>query len=417
MRCTTWPLSAAFRGTVASARPVLKHPLRPQVRWIARSSASRVSADAIAQHSADGGKAVTIWIFTCAAMVFSTVVLGGYTRLTESGLSMVDWKPLGTKYPSTMDEWLEEFANYKEFPEFQKLNPNMSLEEFKRIFWFEYTHRMLGRAIGATFVLPFAFFVATKRIRGRAILPLSLIMTGIGCQGLMGWYMVKSGLKDKGEDWVPRVSQYRLAAHLSLAFTIYLGMLWVGMGRVWKPYRWAEVLPAGAMESSKQMANVASLRRTCVGVAHLVFGTAVAGAFVAGLDAGFVYNTFPLMAGKIVPWEEMMDPKYAAQPWRNFLETDAAVQFVHRALAISSLSTVAFMYTKAVRSGVLRILPLRSRMAVHALMLGTSGQVLLGIVTLLSIVQTPVASAHQAGSLTLLSICFWLLHTLRRLPK
>jgi len=231
----------------------------------------------------DRQRVIAAWLFAVCAMVFAMVVLGGVTRLTHSGLSMVQWRPVSGWLPPLGEaEWEQAFARYRHFPEYRELNPDLTLAGFKGIFWLEYVHRLWGRLIGLAFFVPFAVFLlrgwVDRRLAGKLFV---LFLLG-ALQGLLGWYMVRSGLVER-----PDVSQYRLAAHLGTAFVIYGAMLWVALGLLHPP--------SGPRPRPARGAWFAYV------VVGLVMLTALSGGFVAGLDAGFAYNTFPLMDGELVP--------------------------------------------------------------------------------------------------------------------
>ncbi len=237
------------------------------------------------------------------------VVLGGVTRLTRSGLSIVEWQPLlGAIPPLTHADWLELFEKYKLTPEYQKVNVGMDLAGFQNIFWLEYFHRLLGRLIGLAFLLPFVYFLVRKQVE-RALVPKLWLLFALGAaQGLLGWLMVASGLVD-----VPRVSPYRLTAHLGLALLIYGFMFWVALGLLWP----------------RPAASVAPLRHHGLGVTTLIVITFLAGGFVAGTRAGFAFNDWPWMHGHLIP-----EGLYATRPlWADWFENIATVQFHHRLLA------------------------------------------------------------------------------------
>lgn len=325
---------------------------------------------------------IATWLLACCALVFIMVVVGGVTRLTHSGLSIAEWKPLvGTLPPLNTAQWEETFRKYQATPEYQKVNRGMSLDAFKGIFWWEYFHRLLGRAIGIAFLLPFLYFLSRRRIDR----PLALKLGGIfllgGLQGAMGWYMVKSGLVDD-----PRVSQYRLTAHLGIAMLIYCAMLWIALDLL-KPVR---VAASGARRR---------LGRYALALAGLIFLMALSGGFVAGIRAGFAYNTFPLMNGHLVPPEILM-----LEPWyENLFSNMAMVQFNHRMLAWLLMLLVPAFWLAARRIA----LPRRARLAVHALAAMLIIQVALGISTLLLVVPVPLAAAHQGGAVLLLTAALW----------
>jgi len=331
---------------------------------------------------------IAIWLLACCALVFIMVVVGGVTRLTHSGLSMVEWKPLvGTIPPLSQKDWEEVFLKYQATPEYLHVNKGMALDEFKGIFWWEYFHRLLGRAIGVAFFLPLLFFLVRGKIGG----PLALKLAGIfilgGLQGAMGWYMVKSGLVDD-----PRVSQYRLTAHLGLALAIYAAMLWTALDLL-KPAR------AAATESRRR------LGRYALALAALIFLMSLSGGFVAGIRAGFAYNTFPLMNGHFVPPEILMLEPWWLNPFNNM----ATVQFNHRMIAWLLMLLVPAFWLTAQRVP----LPPRVRLATHLFLGMLAIQVMLGISTLLLAVPVPLAAAHQAGAVLLLTAALWVGHELR----
>jgi cytochrome c oxidase assembly protein subunit 15 len=326
--------------------------------------------------------AVVAWLFICAAFTCATVVVGGITRLTESGLSMVEWQPLiGAIPPLSQADWGALFAKYRETPQFQRVFSGMDLAGFKGIFWWEYLHRLLGRVIGLVFLLPFLFFYLKNKLSK----PLTWKLAGIfalgGLQGAMGWYMVKSGLADD-----PRVSHFRLTAHLGLALLIFAAELWLALGllrvRNWMP------VPAG-------------LARNALAVAALIFAMALSGGFVAGLRAGHAYNSFPLMNGYLVPPETFMLEPW----WRNFLWNVATVQFVHRAMFWLLLALIPLLWWRARRT--------LANVAAHHLLGMFLLQAALGISTLLLAVPIPLAAAHQAGAVLLLGAALWTAHALR----
>jgi len=257
---------------------------------------------------------IAAWLILCALVIYGMIVLGGVTRLTESGLSMVEWKPLmGVIPPLTDEQWEETFEKYKQYPEYEKINHGMDVSGFKEIFIFEYSHRLLGRAIGVLFFVPFVYFLWRRRVDKKLAPKLWALFVLGGLQGLMGWYMVKSGLVD-----MPRVSQYRLTAHLGLAVIIYSYMLWVTFDLLL-----ARTTPETAENTST------GLRKFALTLSVLIFLMILSGGLVAGLDAGFAYNTFPLMDGRFFPVG-----LYNLSPWwLNPFEYITSVQFNHRIFA------------------------------------------------------------------------------------
>ena len=336
---------------------------------------------------ADGHRAIAAWLLICCVTIFAMVVLGGVTRLTGSGLSMVDWAPImGVLPPLSEAEWLEAFGRYQQYPEYQLKNLGMDVEGFKGIFWLEYFHRLLGRGIGVLFALPFLVFLARGKIDKPLVPKLVVLFVLGGLQGLMGWYMVQSGMVDD-----PHVSQYRLTAHLLLAIVIYAYMFWVALDLLRD--RRAGTLPA------------TGLRSFAFVLIGFVLFTITSGGFVAGLKAGFTYNSFPLMNGQWLPdglW--LMEPA-----WRNLFENITTVQFNHRLLAIALAATVVlfwWMGIRATRDSAVRT-------ALHLALAAVAVQIALGIATLLLVVPIPLAAAHQAGAVLLLTAVLNVAHQLR----
>lgn len=347
-------------------------------------------------------RALAWWLGGCSAWTFSMVVLGGVTRLTRSGLSMTDWKFTGESPPQTAAEWDAEFARYRQSPEFQKVNSTMTVDEFKFIYWMEWAHRWWGRGLGIAFVLPAAWFAAKGVVTRPLAKRLGLLLLMGGSQGLVGWWMVRSGLQEPKDNAVPRVSPYRLAAHLTSAFAIYATLVWTTLSIAFPA-------PSTVLAVGSQGARAAgAVGRLALPVAGLVSITAISGAFVAGLDAGHAYNTFPDMNGQWFP-----DEYWSVPGWRNAFESTAAVQLHHRVLALSTLASILALW----RYGTsFSHLPKSSKTLLHLLGLGAMGQVTLGVVTLLQYVPVSLGSAHQAGALTLFTIMLSLLYSLRPLP-
>jgi len=330
-------------------------------------------------------RAVAAWLLVCCALLFAMVVVGGVTRLTHSGLSIVEWQPIvGTLPPLDEAAWQETFAKYQLTPEYRLVNPGMSLEGFKGIFWWEYVHRLLGRLIGAAFLLPLLWFVLRGQI-ARALAWKFAAIFGLGAlQGALGWYMVQSGLVDN-----PRVSQFRLAAHLGIAFLIYAAMLWIAF----------DLLFARSHPVSRR------LRHFAVALAALVFVMVLSGGLVAGTRAGLVYNTFPLMNGRFVPPEI-----FSLEPWYlNFSSNIATVQFDHRLIAWVLAFLVPWFWLLVRREAA----PRRARLAADLLLGALVLQIALGIATLLLAVPVPLAAAHQAGALLVFSAALFAAHAMR----
>lgn len=329
---------------------------------------------------------IAAWLFICCLMVFAMATIGAVTRLTESGLSIVAWKPVtGALPPLSETAWIAEFDAYRQSPEYVKRNHGMSLDEFKKIYFWEYLHRLWGRMIGVVFLIPFLGFLITRQIPRRLVLPLIGIFALGGAEGGVGWWMVKSGLVND-----PMVSPYRLATHLGLAAIIYSALLLTGLRLIWRPQQIA-VQVSGQVPG--QVAGQ-KLHRWSFVLIGLVFTTLLAGALVAGLDAGLIYNTFPLMNGSIVPPDAL-----AMKPlWRNLFENPATVQFLHRLLALLSFTAILCFFLMARRQP----LPHRASLAWRSVVALALAQVLLGIGTLLLNVPVLLASLHQMGALLLL---------------
>jgi cytochrome c oxidase assembly protein subunit 15 len=348
------------------------------------------------------------------------VVIGGVTRLTWSGLSITEWQPVsGIVPPLSAADWASEFAKYQQTAQYKLLNAGMSLADFKTIFLWEYVHRLWGRLIGLVYALPFLYFVLRGRILRRLAWPLAGIFALGAAQGALGWYMVESGLADRIE-----VSQYRLTAHLALALVIYAATLWTALGLFGPPPTQAPTptLPRSPGRGTAIAGAPAALpppragegwgggwRRAAEAVLALVGLTIVAGGFVAGLNAGLAYNTFPLMDGSFVP------AGYAQlEPFvRNWFENVAAVQFDHRILAMTTVASIMALWFAGTRTA----LPLPARRALHALLAVALLQLCLGISTLLLVVPIPLAAAHQAGAVLLLTAAMVLRHRLRAAPE
>jgi cytochrome c oxidase assembly protein subunit 15 len=337
-------------------------------------------------HASYAPRAVAAWLLVCCALVYAMVVVGGVTRLTHSGLSITEWQPIvGTVPPLSQADWAEAFAKYQATPEYRLVNHAMTLAEFKGIFWWEYFHRLLGRVIGVAFLAPFLWFIVRKRIPPGYALPLAAIFVLGGLQGAVGWYMVKSGLVAD-----PRVSQFRLTAHLALAFLIFAAMLWTAMSLL-APRRGARPAPG--------------LRAPTAPVPALVLVMVCTGGLVAGLRAGLAYNTFPSMNGYFIPpGILMLDPA-----WKNFFWNITTVQFDHRMLAWLIALLTPLLWWRVARSPA----PPRARTGAHLLLAMVAVQVGLGIATLVNVVPLPLAALHQAGALMVFALALNLAHACR----
>ena len=332
-------------------------------------------------------KAVIIWLLTGCALIFLMVVIGGITRLTESGLSMVDWKLfMGMVPPLSEQDWLETFNQYKQFPEYKEVNFMFTLEEFKSIFFWEYLHRLIGRLIGMIFIIPFVYFLIKKEITGKLIGQCTIILSMGAFQGFLGWWMVKSGLIDN-----PDVSHYRLAVHLIAAFLTFAYTFWVALSLIYK----AEERP-----------NVPFLRKWVSVLFALVVIQIIYGAFVAGLNAGFIMNTYPKMGDSWFP-----ESIIAMKPlWVNFIDGISGVQFMHRILAHVVVGLVLFILLKSSQFEINKI----QKNGLIAILVIVFMQFMLGVFTLLYAVPVWLGVTHQVGAFFLLGTVVYSLSSLRK---
>lgn len=317
------------------------------------------------------------WLYTIAFMVFCMVFIGGVTRLTDSGLSMVDWRPLmGAIPPLSEAQWLQVFNDYKGYPEYQKINMGMSLSEFKSIFFWEYFHRLFGRLVGIVFFFPFVFLTIKKALNKAQLVKYGVAFTLGGLQGLLGWYMVKSGLVNR-----PDVSHFRLAAHLSLAFLIIAYLYWLVL----------EVKNPGRVLTYKK-----SLKKSVLAFTSLLGIQIIFGAFVAGLNAGLTHNTFPKMGKSWIP-AEFYQSLYS---FYEFTHNIVTIQFVHRSFAWLLLGLAIYLWFKANSLNDFaqkKNIKLMSSFVVI--------QFFLGVATLVMLVPISIASLHQLGACLLLLLC------------
>jgi len=329
---------------------------------------------------------IRVWLLVVAALVFVMVSIGGATRLTGSGLSITEWRPIvGTLPPLSQADWLEAFAKYRQIPQYEHVNRGMSLEAFKVIFWWEWAHRFLGRLIGVVFLLPFIYFIAAGRMSRALVARLAGIFALGALQGAVGWYMVRSGLADRID-----VSQYRLALHLGLAILIFGALIWVALS-----------LDGRRLQARATRAVAAG------GIVLLVFVQVLLGALVAGLKAGAGYNTWPLMDGRLVP-----SGLGAMQPWYlNLFENAMTVQFNHRVVAYALVLAVLWHAWAAMRGtgGA------RSKGSAVVLAVAVLAQATLGVWTLLAQVPLALGLAHQAGAAAVFGIAVWHLHVVQHI--
>ncbi|MDA0272110.1 MAG: COX15/CtaA family protein [Proteobacteria bacterium] len=330
---------------------------------------------------------LVVWLSCVCAVIFVMIAVGGVTRLTQSGLSMVDWRPImGAIPPLTLTQWEQAFDAYKQYPEYQKLNHGMSLEEFKSIFYWEFGHRLLGRVIGIIYFIPFVIFLALGRIEKKWQPQLIIAFVLGGLQGLMGWYMVKSGLVD-----VPYVSHFRLAAHLLLAILILAFLFWLILD----------------LMDVKRRGVPGGLRRLSVIMLVVLALQLLLGAFTAGLDAGYGFNTYPLMHGQ---W--LADAALMMEPfWLNFFENGVMIQFMHRWVGALLLIGVVGLAFSAARNGLL--------LPAIVLVVVTATQFGIGVATLMLRVPVVLGSLHQAVACLMVLALVYLVYITRkpRLPS
>jgi cytochrome c oxidase assembly protein subunit 15 len=328
------------------------------------------------------------WLLVVAALVFLMVGLGGVTRLTGSGLSITEWQPIvGILPPLSEADWLDLFAKYQQIPQYRHVNQGMSLDAFKVIFWWEWLHRLLGRLVGAIFLLPFTYFLAVGRIRRALLGRLAGIFALGALQGLVGWYMVSSGLALRID-----VSQYRLALHLALAVLIFGALLWVALSAEETAARSRRHVPSGVAPAAA--------------IVVLLLVQIVLGAFVAGLRAGASYNTWPLIDGRLVP-----EGLLSIEPWYlNLFENALTVQFSHRLVAYALLLLTLWHVWQVHRHPCGGPVRFSAALLAGAVLL----QAALGIATLLARVPLTLALAHQAGAVALFGLGLWHLHAVLR---
>ena len=329
-------------------------------------------------------RALMTWLFTVAAMIVAMVVIGGITRLTESGLSITEWKPIsGTLPPLTDAAWQAEFDNYKKIPEYAQINRGMMLDGFKAIFFWEYAHRLFGRVIGMAFALPLLWFAIRRQVPTGYGWRLTAILALGGLQGAIGWWMVASGLSVRTD-----VSHVRLAVHLITALVLLSGIIWTALD-----LRQLGMLP---------FARPATLRPVAIVAIVVLFGQIMFGAFTAGLDAGYAFASWPMMGDAWFPTgTPMVDPG-----WRNAVDNPIVVQFIHRWLAFGAAAGLGVLAWRAWQAGAQR-----AAVLIVALV---SLQIALGVATLLSGVWIVIAVAHQANAALLLIATIWAAHALGR---
>ena len=329
-------------------------------------------------------KKVIYWLLTGCTLIFIMVIVGGITRLTHSGLSISNYKLIsGTIPPTNALQWNEAFDLYKQYPEYQKLNYNMTIDEFKDIYFWEWIHRVIGRFIGLVFVIPFVYFLLRKQLKKSTIKKCLILLAMGGFQGFLGWFMVKSGLVDK-----PDVSHYRLAMHLTTAFLTFAYTFWVALDLIFP---------------SKKEINTSFRNLIRVGLVILVIQI-IWGAFVAGLDAGWIHNHWPLMNdGELIHQSVTTEQEPL---WRNFIEGKSGVQFVHRYLAYIVVGIIGFIWFKARKNKTTML----QQKGINLLLILVGVQFVLGVLTLVLFVPVWLGVLHQVTAFFLLATMTFTLH-------
>ena len=329
-------------------------------------------------------KKVIYWLFTGCVLIFIMVVVGGITRLTHSGLSIPDYKLIsGTIPPINDQQWEEAFELYKQYPEYQKLNSNITLTEFKGIFFWEWLHRVIGRVLGLVFIIPFLYFLITRQLDKSTIKKTIILLILGGFQGFLGWYMVKSGLVDR-----PDVSHYRLAAHLTTAFVTFAFTLWIALDLIYP---------------IKKTINKTFRNLIRIGLA-ILFIQIIYGAFVAGLDAGFIHNHWPMMSEGKFMHETVLIEKTPV--YKNFIEGRSGVQFIHRILAFFVVISIALIYIKGKKIAISN----HQLNGLNSLLILVGVQSLLGVLAILQQVPLWLGIAHQIGAFLLVGSMTFTLH-------
>lgn len=396
---TIAPSPSAILGGAAEAASV-----------VAKGSAPRMLLAEGALVKAGYEKMVGWWLVGTSGMLLSMIAIGGYTRLSGSGLSMTDWRIEGRSLPRTEEAWVREFEQYKLYPEYQRLHSGtMELHEFKRIYFVEWFHRMWGRTAGVLFAMPLAYFGVKGVLKARFALGLTGLL-GLGfSQAFVGWWMVRSGFDPpekhtpmQGQNQRPRVSPYRLASHWTAALTLYTGCVWSALSLL-RPS------PAAIHNTAKAVAAASRVRRLALPVTAAIGLTLLSGPFVAGNDAGRAYNTWPKMIDDWVPPEWLTAASQPFSLWRALFEDTAVVQFNHRMLAYGSVAASLGLSAYA----ACQPLAPAAASAVRLLPIAVAGQMCLGIATLLLYVPIELGVAHQFGGVAVLTASLFVVHTLR----
>lgn len=365
-------------------------------RWVPREPIDLLEEDPV---SREDDAAVLRWLQASMIAAIAAIVIGGITRLTESGLSITEWKPIaGILPPLGAEAWHDAYARYLQIPEAQTVHRGITLEQFKNLFWWEWVHRLVARGVGLVLAVPFFVLLMRRRIRPEHRLRLANLPILTALQGAMGWHMVKSGLTERTD-----VSQYRLVAHLAIALLLLTVIVWTAATLARSLRASAPASPAsdGTRRAGQRMFPLT------LALAALCAVTVLAGGFVAGLDAGRFFNTFPLMGGAIVPADYLA----LAPAWRNAFENPAAVQFHHRMLGIATVLAALTLWW-SLRDAELPAAPQRAVRVVAAVAIV---QFSLGVATLLLVVPIPLAALHQLGGVSLFIATLWAANEVRAL--
>ena len=396
-KSATAPISFRNRTGMAANIPVLRGEGAALYGPRARDKNMMTAIQALYRGDLDHGRAIRLWLYIVAALIFAMVVVGGATRLTESGLSITEWQPVtGTLPPLSEGQWQAEFQKYQAIPQYRQLNTGMSLRDFKTIYWWEWAHRLVGRVIGVVFFVPFVWFLWRGWIPPNRRAGLWTILALGALQGAIGWWMVASGLADRVE-----VSQYRLATHLVLACLIYVAVVWTGI-------RWQDERSDSSFPEIIKSAPSLTVRADAIGLVVLLLAQTYLGALVAGLRAGHAYNTWPLIDGGLVPQSARL--LFEQPSWRNFFENPLTVQFDHRMLGYAIGLVVLlqlFNVAKLVKRG-----PIFTSAALVAA--AVIVQAALGIWTVLSVAALPLALLHQATAMITLTLA--VVHAAHAIP-
>jgi cytochrome c oxidase assembly protein subunit 15 len=339
----------------------------------------------------NSNKAIIRWLLAGCALVYIMVVVGCLTRLTHSGLSITDWNFMGSLPPLSDDDWFERFQKYQTSPEFIYKNSSMNMEEFKSIFWWEYIHRSIGNTMMGVFIIGFIWFAVRNKFDKKMFMKALFLFALGGLQGLIGWWMVKSGLVKN-----PNVSHYRLAIHLMSAFSVFAFTFWFALQLIYPK--------ENSQESEGKKLNGTAITLFVVLIMQIIYG-----AFVAGLKAGLFYTTWPKMGNEWFPEDTIMIEDSFI---KNFLEVGAGVQFMHRTIAFLVVACVALLWKKSSKLNLTK----QQSLGVTLLIYGVTIQFMLGVFTLLYQVPVVMGALHQTGAFFLFAACIYLLFHINLRP-